>query len=144
MSGLDAIKVRVEADASVSAQNALPVLNEIRFALDKLASDGENTVIDLSAIPFSPGDRERLFNALGVGEVDASVNALGETRIRETGYPGVWLVEHHAPQGEPLATHIEVTRTPSLLITPEQDVRDSAAALAEKLEQEVPEQPGSQ
>ena len=139
MSSLDAIKVAVEGipEAAHTVQNALPVLHEIRHALEKLASTGEPTVIDLSAIPFGPGDLSQLFEALGKGEVEASVNAFGETRVSETQYPGVWLVQHFSPQGNDLATHIEVTRLPSMLVTPEQDIADASAALAQHLQQDI-------
>jgi hydrogenase-1 operon protein HyaF len=138
MSSLDAIKVAVEGSPAPAhaAQNALPVLHEIRHALDKLATTGEPTVIDLSAIPFGPGDRDQLFEVLGKGEVEASVNALGETRVSETRYAGVWLVQHFSPQGNDLATHIEVTRLPGMLVTPEQDIADASRALAEHLQQD--------
>jgi len=138
MSSLDAIKVAVEGipAAADAAANALPVLHEIRHALDKLAASGEPTVIDLSAIPFGPGDLKQLFATLGKGEVEASVNAFGETRVSETQYPGVWLVEHFSPQGNDLATHIEVTRLPSMLVTPEQDIADASAALTLRLQQD--------
>ena len=139
MSSLDAIKIAVEGlpGTAHSVRNAIPVLHEIRHALDKLASTGEATVIDLSAIPFGPGDREQLLEALGEGEVEASVHALGETRVSETRYPGVWLVQHLSPHGNDLATQIEVTRLPAMLVTPEQDIADASDALAKHLQQDT-------
>ena len=135
MANLESIEVRVEGldGTHHSAQNALPLLHEIRHALARLAESGEPTIIDLSAIPFGPGDRDKLFQALGQGEVSATVNALGETRIDETAYPGVWLIRHHSPMGDELATHIEITRQPSMLITPEEDLGASASRLADYL-----------
>ncbi len=109
--------------------NVAPVLHEIRHALARLASTGESTSIDLSAIPFAPGDEAALFGLLGQGEVSAVVNALGETRIEETTYPGVWLVTHRSPQETVLSTQIEITRTPSLLSTPAEDLSDALDAL---------------
>lgn len=109
--------------------NVLPILFEIRHALSRLASEGEATTIDLAAIPFGPGDREELFRTLGEGEVNASLQALGETRILETAYPGVWLITHLSPQGVELTTQIEISRIPSLLASPEQDIRDALDTL---------------
>lgn len=117
------------------ARNAVPVLHEIRHALDRLAQTQEATVIDLSAIPFAPGDRQQLLEVLGSGEVEATINAMGPTRIRETAFPGVWLVQYLGASDEEVATHIEITRCPSLLLTPEPDVAESAAALAARLEE---------
>jgi hydrogenase-1 operon protein HyaF len=136
LSGLDAIAVKVEGlgIAAGDAHNAIPLLHEIRHALLRLAETDEPTTIDLSAIPFGPGDRDKLFAALGQGEVSASVNAMGETLINESRYPGVWIVRHHSPVGDELATHIQVTRLPSMLITPEADLGEAAIRLASDLE----------
>lgn len=120
--------------------NLLPILNEIRYALALLASSGEPTTIDLSAIPFAPGDLEELDSVLGRGEVSAVVDALGETRIRETAYPGVWWVNHHSPQGDTLATQIEISRTPALLSTPEQDIPETIDALDTYLNSQLDEE----
>lgn len=146
MSGLESIKVKVEGlgGSAAFAHNALPVLHEIRHALAELAGGGEPTVIDLSAIPFGPGDREQLFQVLGEGEIKATLSAMGESLIRETAYPGVWLVTHLSPQGEELATHIEVARLPALLITPELDVKDALAALSARLQADDPLHPESE
>ena len=136
MSGLDSINVIVEGaiDGGGMTLNAMPVLHEIRHALEKLAQSDESTVIDLSAIPFAPGDRQQLLEILGNGEVEASIDAMGRTRINETGFPGVWLVRYLDTTDEEIVTHIEITRCPSLLITPEPDVAGSAATLAARLE----------
>ena len=135
LSGLDSINVLVEGttESGAMALNALPLLHEIRHALETLATDGESTTIDLSA-PFAPGDRQQLLEVLGSGEVEATVNAMGPTRIRETGFPGVWLVQYLGTSDEEVATHIEITRCPSLLLTPETDIADSTAALAARLQ----------
>ena len=132
MSGLNDIPIIVSEEAGNPAWtgNVVPILNEVRHALSLLASSGETTLIDLTAIPFGPGEREDLMQILGKGEIDATLRALGESHIRETAYPGVWLITHLSPQGAELTTHIEVTRSPTLLSTPEQDVSDAAAALA--------------
>ena len=133
MSVLDTIRVKVEGSPSNSAQNAVPLLHEIRHALDHLAATGESTTIDLSSLPFGPDDKEQLLNVLGRGEVEATVDAMGPTHIRETAFPGVWLVEHQNPDALTSAQYIEITRCPTLLATPEADVADAAAALAERL-----------
>lgn len=143
MTGLGDIAIKVEqlAGSGDTAHNAIPLLHEIRHALLRLADTGEATTIDLSAIPFGPGDRERLFEVLGEGEVTATVQALGESRIDETAYPGVWVVRHHAPGGDPLGTQIEITRHPSLLTTPEEDLGDAADRLAAQLELDANDNP---
>lgn len=139
MAGLEAIGVRVEGPRGQleTTHNALPVLHEIRHALQRLSELGEPTVIDLSSIPFAPGDRDRLFEALGRGEVTATLDALGKTRISETAYPGVWLVQHLTTDDQVLTAQIEVTRLPTLLVTPEADLPDAVAALGAHLDQQT-------
>lgn len=140
MGGLGDIGIQIEP-AVDTAQNATPLLHEIRHALMRLAKTGDPTIIDLSAIPFGPGDRERLLEALGQGEVSATINALGQSRIDETAYPGVWLVRHNSPGGNPLGTQIEITRQPTLLLTPEEDIGEAADRLAAYLESDAENEP---
>ncbi|HIE55188.1 MAG TPA: hydrogenase accessory protein HupE, partial [Chromatiaceae bacterium] len=44
------------------------------------------------SLPLAPGEEKRLEEALGEGEVKATLNALGESRLIETRYSGVWLI----------------------------------------------------
>ncbi|EXJ15719.1 hydrogenase expression/formation protein [Imhoffiella purpurea] len=127
MSGLDQIPVTIESSASCSARsrdfgNAPAVLNQIRDALERLVSSGEETCIDLNAMPFGPGDLERLTELLGTGEAEASVEALGPTRIRETGIPGVWLVDYLNAEGQRLTLHVEIATVPQILRPQPQDL----------------------
>lgn len=123
MSKLERIKV-VELPAE---QNLRPLLHEIGHALRELADRGEEHVIDLRAMPFGPGDEAALMRFLGEGEASARVDALGETRIRESRFPGVWLIDHYNEDGGRIALQIEITRMPSILRTPPEELQDSLA-----------------
>jgi hydrogenase-1 operon protein HyaF len=139
MSALDKIAVRIET-ADGFARNALPVLHEIRHALQRLVESGETTVIDLQSIPFGPGDEADLCASLGTGEVTAQLDALGESRITETVYPGVWIVDHYNTHGQRIAYQIEVATVPAVLVAQSDDMADGLrrleAALAEPAEPE--------
>lgn len=113
--------------------NALPLLNEIRHALDRLLASGETTVIDLAALPMGPQDEAELLAALGEGEVEATVNAGGPSSVRETAFHGVWLVTHRNERGETLARFVEVAFVPELLMSQAEDVADAAAELAKMM-----------
>lgn len=113
--------------------NALPILSEIRHAVAKLIADGEATRIDLAAMPFGPGDEDRLMAMLGRGEVQATVDALGPTRIWETRFPGVWVVDYANAEGERIALQIEVDQVPQLLRTQSADLADTLSALDARL-----------
>lgn len=117
----------------VERGNALPLLNEIRHALERLLASGETTVIDLGALPMGPQDEAELIAALGTGEVDATVSAGGPSSVRETAFHGVWLVTHRNEQSETLARFVEVAFVPELLMSQVEDVADAAAALEKRL-----------
>jgi HupH hydrogenase expression protein, C-terminal conserved region. len=127
------IKVEGEPAAPVAYGNALPVLSQVRHALAQLIQHGEPTQIDLGAMPFGPGDEERLMALLGSGEVTASVDALGPTRIRETAFSGVWVVEYLNTDGQRVALHLEVDHAPRLLRSQPADLSDALAALDARL-----------
>lgn len=135
MASIGDIPIRVEGTpaAPVEYGNALPVLSQVRHALARLVDDGEPTQIDLGAMPFGPGDEDRLMALLGRGEVTASVDALGVTRIRETAYSGVWVVEYLNGDDQRVALHLEIDTVPRLLRSPPEDLSDALAALNAQL-----------
>ena len=139
MSALDRIAVRIET-ADGFARNAVPILHEIRHALQRLVERGETTLIDLQSIPFGPGDEADLCASLGTGKVTARLDALGESRITETVYPGVWIVDHYNTHGQRIAYQIEVATVPAVLVAQSDDMADGLrrleAALAEPAEPE--------
>ena len=131
MSELDSIALVVEgsADADFRTENLRPLLQQIEQALQELVDDGSATVIDLAAMPFSSQDEEDLRQHLGKGEVSASLDAFGPTHVQETALPGVWLVEHKDAESRRLTLHLEVTRIPEILVTPEEDIAEGLRLL---------------
>lgn len=117
--------------------NTLPLLNEVRHGLRRLIRTGESTIIDLRAIPFGPGDEERLLDLLGEGEVTASLDALGKTTVKESRFSGVWIVDHYNNEAERIAFQIEVIDIPELLRAQADDVSQSLEALANMLDAEM-------
>lgn len=105
------------------------VLHEIRHALTRLIETGEPTCIDLAALPFGPGDQQRLLAALGHGEVAATVDALGQTQIQETRYSGVWLVDYRDGEDERIGLQVEIAPVPRLLQAQPESLPDALAAL---------------
>ena len=126
MQKLRDIEIRTECpDPQASHGTVDPILHEILHALKRLARNAEITTIDLRAMPFGPGDEEQLNNRLGRGEVTARMNALGKSEIWETAYPGVWVLEHYNSAGERIAWQIEITRIPTILQAPAEDLTES-------------------
>ena len=114
--------------------NDLPVLNELLHALNELLVHGKQTTIDIKSLPFGPFDEERLGIALGQGEVTATLRTLGESRVTETAYPGIWWIEHCNEQGAVVAKFIEVTYMPEILRAQREDVVVARQKLGDALE----------
>jgi hydrogenase-1 operon protein HyaF len=117
----------------VTTGNAVPVLHEVKHALAQLLKSGQTCTIDLGALPFAPGDMRQLDEILGQGEVHATLNALGESFVRETSIPGVWRVDHHDDRGELQSRFIEVTFMPEILKTHPEDSERGLEILSERL-----------
>jgi hydrogenase-1 operon protein HyaF len=109
------------------------LLRELQTLLEALVDSGEQGSIDLKSLPMGPGDSQRLRMALGEGEVTAVVQALGPTRVAETGFPGVWWVTHYNVHDEVVAERIEVTSVPAILESPSADVAEGLQRLRSAL-----------
>ncbi len=147
VSSLDKIGVKVvtEPAASMTAMsettttgNALPLLHEITALMQTLADKGEEGCIDLRSLPLTPGDYDQLRTLLGEGEAQATVNAAGETSVRETGYAGVWWVTYYGPDSEVMADRIEITLVPAILKSHPADV----SAAARRLQRDIDDRAG--
>ena len=66
--------------------NVVPLLYEIRHAIQCQIESGEDTVIDLRSLPMAPGEEARIEEMLGRGEVEATLKAL----VRYSGYGGLF------------------------------------------------------
>ena len=95
---LSEIKVQVERPAQETG-NLQSILSEIKFALNQLLEQKKTHTIDLRAMPWSPGEEEKLENYLGQGEIQVVMNALGKSTFIETNYSGVWVVSHYSDEG---------------------------------------------
>ncbi len=134
MSGLEDIGVRPEGVAEPDSWALVrPVLHEVHHALRRFVQSGESTVIDLTSLPFGPGAEEQLLEYLGEGEVRATLDTLGRSRLWETRFPGVWIVDHYNPEQVRIALQIEVTEVPTMLRSQREDVVDGLDRLADQL-----------
>jgi hydrogenase-1 operon protein HyaF len=140
MSRLAEIPIRIEPPAAGGGLGGgvTAILHEIVRLLEGLAADDEPSAIDLRSLPMSPQDRTELQRALGEGEVQATLNAEGISRIHETRVPGVWWVEHRDRHGELIAELIEVTRVPEILASAANEIAAGARALREQITPATP------
>jgi hydrogenase-1 operon protein HyaF len=91
------------------------------------------TTIDLQSVPFAPGDQQRLLSFLGDGEVTVLIDALGKTHIRESEFPGVWIVDHYNPDNQRIALQIEVAESPKIMRAQSADVDAGLMRLEQEL-----------
>ena len=123
----------LNAASAMPRGNVGPILNEVAHALDRLVTWDEPTVIDLARLPFSPGELETLEEELGEGELNARLDSLGESIIRETAFPGVWWLEHRNAAGEVVGRFVEITHTPDILKSQDVDISVGRGVLREKI-----------
>ena len=115
-------------------RNVAPLLHEIRHALQELADSGKTGIIDLRSIPLAPGEEDKIIEALGEGEVQARIDALGPSEVCETRYPGVWLVTHYNEERDIIGRFIEIIDMPDILRSQADEIRQSCARLTDYLE----------
>ncbi|MBT3045502.1 MAG: hydrogenase accessory protein HupE [gamma proteobacterium symbiont of Ctena orbiculata] len=109
------------------------MMHEVLHALKRLKERGEVTTIDLKSMPFGPGDEEALLSYLGCGEVTIELQSLGKSRICETFYPGVWLVDHYNATGDRIALSIEINRVPEIVRSQTEDISHAITRLEQQL-----------
>jgi len=112
---------------------ARSLLREIAERLATLAATGEASAIDLRGLPMTAGDREELEEALGRGDVSATIDLAGRSEVWETGYAGVWWLRHFGAGDSVAAEFIEITRVPEILAAHPDDVAASSARVAAEL-----------
>ncbi|WGZ95723.1 MAG: hydrogenase expression/formation C-terminal domain-containing protein [Candidatus Thiothrix putei] len=115
--------------ASIATGNLRPVLHEIRHALSELIAHGTHGMIDLHSLPFSPQEYAELDEFLGEGEIDLTLNVLGKTRLRESGYAGVWRIEHFDGNDKRIGYFIEIGHVPEILRSQCDDIKEGLAAM---------------
>ena len=102
------------------------LLHEIESLLTELVESGTRHCIDLRRTPLTVAERVELERTLGSGEVHATLDLLGTTRVDETSVPGVWWIRHLNAEGDTVGELVEITPCPELLVT---DAADLARGL---------------
>lgn len=113
--------------------NVMPLLHEVKHALDNLVTNGKTAIIDLRSIPLAPGEEDKILNTLGRGEIQAQLNALGLSDIIETQYAGVWLLTHYNDDNEIIGRFIEITTMPDILYSQTEDIIEACNRLTSTL-----------
>ncbi len=114
---------------SVPTGNLFPILYEIRHALSNWLDNGVTHAIDLGSIPMAPNEETELLETLGQGEIRATLSALGDSEVFETGIAGVWLVTHRNEDDALVGRFIEICHIPEILKSQTEDARYALQAL---------------
>lgn len=112
-----------DTPCNVPTGNIVPLLHEIRHALERWLHSGEEYAIDLHGLPMAPGEEGQLLETLGKGEVHADLSLTGKSVVIETRFPGVWLVTHHNVDDSITGRFIEVCEMPAILKSQREDAR---------------------
>lgn len=124
------IPIHVEQPTSLS--QILPVLHEIAHAINLLLEQNQETVLDLLNLPLAEIDKQELLKILGKGEIVAHLNALGNSTLWESAFPGVWIVEHRDIEQRLLSQLIEITIIPSILKAHPEDILAGLTQLTDR------------
>jgi len=98
------------------------IMQELAGLLDQLVTSGEGGAIDLRSLPMTAADRNALKSRLGTGEVEATLNVAGISRIQETGIFGIWWIRHEDADGRVVNEQIAVTQIPAILMAHSDDI----------------------
>jgi hydrogenase-1 operon protein HyaF len=107
--------VQEEPPSSPSISVVLALLCEIETKLSVLATEGQDSTIDLRWLIGMPQEFELLVETLGQGEVSATVSNIGVSVVQETSIPCVWRVSHRDHEDKRLGEFIEIAEVPELL-----------------------------
>jgi hydrogenase-1 operon protein HyaF len=109
------------------------ILMELAARLERLAANGDTALIDLRSLPMSPTDRGELQEALGKGEVTATLDAQGVSTLSETAFAGIWWTVHRDRDGAVSSELLEVCLVPQILSANPEDIALAAAALRRRI-----------
>lgn len=127
--GPDAAIARPEAGPEVA--NAPALLAEIE---EQVRLRAPHHVLNLTLLPFSPGDADYLDRALGRGAITILSRGYGNCRITATAVPRVWWVQYFNVQDALILNTIEITDVPEVACAAPEDLADSRERLAEVLD----------
>ena len=132
------IKIQVEAPEYDSG-NLHSILSEIKFALEQLLEQKKTHSIDLRAMPWSPGEEDKLEQYLGRGEISVELDALGKSTFYESRFSGIWIVTHYNQEDEIIGKLIEITTMPEMIFSQYEDIKESLENI--QIQPELKKQP---
>lgn len=129
------ISIQLEASQLFSGlEIAKSLLSELHGSLELLVSQGQSSIVDLRTLPpLGVEGYQFLREALGEGEVSATISSFGRSTIQETAVSGIWWVSHYKQDDELLTEFIEVCYFPEVLKSQKDDVAIGIEKLSDLL-----------
>lgn len=116
---------------------AQAVLNELADKLQEFADSGKQHVIDISSLPLTHSDKQELETLLGQGEVKITLSTIGESRVIETAYSGIWWIKHFTVDDKLISELIEITRIPEIIKSQPDDVKLAATDIKARINSNI-------
>jgi hydrogenase-1 operon protein HyaF len=132
---MNPLQIPIEINHSSSGM-AQALFTELAQHLQQLLDQGTEHTIDLFSLPVSDQDKQELEQLLGKGEVEITLTTVGESRIYETAYNGIWWVRHYAADELLISEFIEVSRIPEIIKSHPSDVALSADRMKKIINQD--------
>jgi hydrogenase-1 operon protein HyaF len=118
--------------------NAVPLLNEIKHALERWRAHGEPRTINIFNFPLTAADASWLDEVLGRGELTVEYQGMEHTFWQEAKVSGVWWGEYRNGSGNVTLRSIEIADFPTLARAQPEDIDDGIAQLAAILQAHSP------
>ncbi len=119
-----------------SGSMASALFNELAQHLQQLVEQGTEHTVDLFSLPISDEDKQELEQMLGKGEVEVTLNTVGQSLIFETSYSGIWWVRHYAADELLISEFIEVSWIPEIIKSHPSDAALSADRMKKIINQD--------
>lgn len=134
MSAAIPLKVQSAPRGNTIGAGLRALTHEILSHLEHLSETGQSHAIDLKSLPMAPQEFNDLKKLLGTGEIDLTIDLDGPTRVRETGYAGIWWIQHQASNGRILAEYIEIARFPDFFSAQPEHIQNAVRQLRDRLQ----------
>jgi hydrogenase-1 operon protein HyaF len=101
-----------------------PILHEICQYYGEFCQNQTPKTISMRSLPLTKGDITQIDEYLGHGEVNITLNILGESLVWETNYSGIWRIRHKSGD-RIISDDIEICAIPEILISHIYDIKNS-------------------
>ena len=114
---------------STELMNAVPLLNEIKHALEEWRAHGTPRTINIFNFPLTEADAAWLDEVLGRGDLKVEYHGMEHTFWQEANISGVWWGEYRNGSGKVTLRSIEIADFPTLAKAQPEDIDDGIARL---------------